>query len=107
MRKLDLLSAYRSQGGADGVIREPAAAVLNPLEGLFALAAAVLAMVTYAMMLPERYIACGAYAFTLIITLAVDSEQSAAILGVHAWEDAAGRCLGSCRRNSAAPVRRP
>jgi hypothetical protein len=37
---------------------------------------AAIAMVVYAMALPERYdIACGAYAFALIVTLAVNGEK--------------------------------
>jgi len=37
--------------------------------------AAAVAMVVYAMALPERYdIACGAYAFALIVTMAVQEK---------------------------------
>ncbi len=43
--------------------------------------AAALAMVIYAMALPERYdIACAAYAFTLMVTLAVTGEHSMLVL---------------------------
>ena len=58
-------------------------------------AAAALAMVIYAMALPERYdIACGAYAFTLIVTLAVGGEHSIALLAARAWETVLGGALG-------------
>jgi hypothetical protein len=56
---------------------------------------AALAMVIYAMALPERYdIACGAYAFTLIVTLAVTGEDSIFILASRAWETLIGGALG-------------
>jgi hypothetical protein len=56
---------------------------------------AALAMVIYAMALPERYdIACGAYAFTLIVTLAVTGESSIFILASRAWETLIGGALG-------------
>jgi hypothetical protein len=58
-------------------------------------AAAALAMVIYAMALPERYdIACGAYAFTLIVTLAVSGEHSIPLLAARAWETLLGGALG-------------
>jgi len=56
---------------------------------------AALAMVIYAMALPERYdIACGAYAFTLIVTLAVSGEASVFTLASRAWETLIGGVLG-------------
>ena len=58
-------------------------------------AAAALAMVVYAMALPERYdIACGAYAFTLIVTLAETGEHSVPLLASRAWETLLGATLG-------------
>jgi hypothetical protein len=58
-------------------------------------AAAALAMIVYAMALPERYdIACGAYAFVLIITLAVDGEHSVLLLASRVWETLIGGALG-------------
>jgi len=58
-------------------------------------AAAALAMVIYAMALPERYdVACGAYAFTLIVTLAVSGDHSIPILASRAWETLLGGALG-------------
>lgn len=58
-------------------------------------AAAALAMIIYAMALPERYdIACGAYAFTLIVTLAASGEHSIPLLASRAWETIVGGALG-------------
>ena len=57
--------------------------------------AAALAMIVYAMALPERYdIACGAYAFALIITLAVGGDQSVLVLASRAWETLLGGAVG-------------
>jgi hypothetical protein len=57
--------------------------------------AAALAMIIYAMAVPERYdIACGAYAFALIITLAVGGEHSIPVLASRAWETLVGGALG-------------
>jgi hypothetical protein len=57
--------------------------------------AAALAMVIYAMALPERYdIACGAYAFTLIVTLAVSGNHSISLLASRAWETLLGGAIG-------------
>jgi hypothetical protein len=58
-------------------------------------AAAALAMVVYAMALPEHYdIACGAFAFTLIVTLAASGEHSIPLLAARAWETLIGGLLG-------------
>jgi Fusaric acid resistance protein-like len=82
-------------GTAIGV---PLGLALLPLAAsmpLLVWAAAALAMVIYAMALPERYdIACGAYAFTLIVTLAVSGEHSIALLAARAWETVLGGALG-------------
>lgn len=57
--------------------------------------AASLAMIVYAMALPERYdVACGAFAFTLVVTLAVAGEHSLAVLVARAWETLLGGALG-------------
>jgi hypothetical protein len=57
--------------------------------------AAALAMIIYAMALPNRYdIACGAYAFTLVVTLAITGEQSIPVLAARAWETLLGGALG-------------
>ena len=56
---------------------------------------AALAMIIYSMALPERYdVACGAYAFTLVLTLAVSGESSALVLASRAWETLIGGALG-------------
>jgi hypothetical protein len=69
-------------------------------------AAAALAMVIYAMALPERYdIACGAYAFTLIVTLAVVGEDSVATYAARAWETLLGGALGLAAARLLFPLR--
>jgi Fusaric acid resistance protein-like len=69
-------------------------------------AAAALPMVVYAMALPERYdIACGAFAFTLIITLAVGGEHSAPLLASRAWEALLGGALGGAIAMLLLPLR--
>ena len=58
--------------------------------------AAALAMIIYAMALPERYdIACAAYAFTLMVTLSVTGEHSLPVLAARAWETLLGAGLGA------------
>jgi uncharacterized membrane protein YccC len=60
---------------------------------IWGLAAA--AMIVYAMALPERYdIACGAFAFTLIITMAANGQHSIFLLAARAWETLLGGGLG-------------
>ncbi|MFO1057527.1 MAG: FUSC family protein [Dongiaceae bacterium] len=71
-------------------------------------AAAALAMVIYAMALPERYdIACGAFAFTLIVTLAVSGEHSLAVLAARGWETLLGGGLGLAAAMLLFPQRGP
>jgi hypothetical protein len=68
--------------------------------------AAALAMVIYAMALPARYdIACGAYAFTLIVTLAATGEHAISILGARAWETLLGALLGLAAATLLFPLR--
>jgi uncharacterized membrane protein YccC len=68
--------------------------------------AAALAMVVYAMALPERYdIACGAYAFTLIVTLAISGEHSVPLLAARAWETLLGGLLGLAAAMFLFPIR--
>jgi hypothetical protein len=58
-------------------------------------AAAAFAMVVYAMALPERYdIACAAFAFTLIVTLAARGVHSIPLLAARAWETLLGGSIG-------------
>jgi fusaric acid resistance family protein len=76
----------------------PLALACIPLVGhapLILWAMAALAMVVYAMALPDRYdIACGAYAFTLLVTLALTGEHSLPLLLARAWETVIGGLLG-------------
>jgi hypothetical protein len=68
--------------------------------------AAALAMVIYAIALPERYdIACGAYAFTLIVTLAATGEHSIPVLAARAWETLLGGALGLAAATLLFPLR--
>ena len=63
-------------------------------------------MVIYAMALPERYdVACGAYAFTLIVTLAVSGDHSIPILASRAWETFLGGALGLGAETLLSPLR--
>jgi Fusaric acid resistance protein-like len=58
-------------------------------------AVAAIAMIIYAMALPERYdIACGAYAFALVVTMAATGEYTLATLAARAWETLIGGALG-------------
>ena len=69
-------------------------------------AAAALAMIIYSMALPERYdIACGAFAFTLIVTLAVGGEHSVPLLAARAWETLIGGLLGLAAATLLFPIR--
>src|ERR1700722_1122492 len=76
----------------------PLALACLPLVGhapLILWAMAAFAMVVYAMALPDRYdIACGAYAFTLLVTLALTGEHSLPLLLARAWETVIGGVLG-------------
>jgi hypothetical protein len=57
--------------------------------------AAATAMVIYATALSEHYgIACGAFAFTLIVTLAASGEHSLTLLASRVWETLLGGILG-------------
>jgi hypothetical protein len=58
-------------------------------------AMAAIAIIVYAMALPERYdIACGAYAFALVVTMAATGEYTLGILAARAWETIVGGALG-------------
>jgi Fusaric acid resistance protein-like len=70
-------------------------------------AMAALAMVVYAMALPNRYdIACGAYAFTLLVTLALTGEHSLPLLLARAWETVIGGVLGLLAATLLFPLKR-
>jgi fusaric acid resistance family protein len=56
---------------------------------------AAISIVVYAVALPERYdIACGAYAFALVVTMAATGEYTLGILAARAWESIVGGALG-------------
>jgi uncharacterized membrane protein YccC len=68
--------------------------------------AAAIAMIVYAMALPERYdIACGAFAFTLIVTLAASGIHSVPLLAARAWETLLGGLLGLAAAKFIFPLR--
>jgi Fusaric acid resistance protein-like len=68
--------------------------------------AASLAMIIYAMALPERYdVACGAFAFVLMVTLAVSGEHSMSVLFARAWETVLGCTLGLAAASFLFPLR--
>jgi hypothetical protein len=74
-----------------GIACVPIAMHIPPLAWILA----AMAMIIYAMALPERYdIACAAYAFTLMVTLAISGETSMSILAARAWETLLGGLLG-------------
>jgi Fusaric acid resistance protein-like len=69
---------------------------------------AAIAMIIYSMALPDHYdIACGAYAFTLIVTLAISGESSAFVLASRAWETLIGGALGLATAMLVLPLRTP
>lgn len=73
---------------------------------LLAWAAAAVAMIVYAMALPNRYdIACAAFAFTLIVTLAIGGVHSVSFLGARAWETLLGGALGLLAAKFIFPLR--
>lgn len=58
-------------------------------------AAAALAMILYGMALQTRYdVACAAFAFTLIVTLAASGQHSVELLAARAWQTVLGGGLG-------------
>lgn len=101
---------YVVAGSATGTIQRVRRRILGTLIGvpiglaclpvaehapLLIWAAAALAMIIYAMALPERYdIACAAFAFTLIVTLAASGVHSVSLLAARAWETLLGGSLG-------------
>jgi hypothetical protein len=57
--------------------------------------AAAIALIVYAMALPEHYeIACGAYAFALVLTMGVSGQYPAATLVARGWETIIGGAVG-------------
>jgi hypothetical protein len=69
--------------------------------------AAALAMIIYAMALPERYdIACAAFAFTLVVTLVLQGETSISVLAARAWETLIGGAIGLATATLILPLRK-
>lgn len=67
---------------------------------------AAVAIVIYAMALPERYdVACGAWAFTLMITMTASGVHSPRVLGARLWETAIGATLGLIAATVVLPLR--
>jgi hypothetical protein len=68
--------------------------------------AASLAMIVYAVALPERYdVACGAFSFVLMVTLAVSGEHSMPVLFARLWETLLGGALGLAAASFLFPLR--
>ncbi len=85
-----------------GILCLPIAVHLPPLAWMLA----AVAMIMYAMALPDRYdIACGAYAFTLMVTLAMSGETSISVLAARAWETLIGGALGVTAAKFILPLR--
>jgi hypothetical protein len=52
-------------------------------------------MMIYSIALPERYdVACAAYAFALMVTMAVAGEHSVRLLSARIWETLIGGAVG-------------
>jgi hypothetical protein len=91
------------------VIGVPLALVILPVAldyPLLIWATAALAMVVYAMALPERYdIACAAFAYTLVVTLAATGEHSYSLLAARLWETVLGGAAGLAAAMLVFPLR--
>lgn len=99
---------HRVIGTALGVPLGIALITIAPQAAILIWVLAAFAIVIYAMALPERYdIACGAYAFTLIITLAVSGENSVFFLASRLWETLIGGVLGLTIALYILPQRKP
>ncbi len=86
-----------------GIACVPIATHIPPLAWILA----AIAMIIYAMALPDRYdIACAAYAFTLMVTLAISGETSISVLGARAWETVLGGFLGVVAAKVILPLQR-
>ncbi len=86
---------HRVIGTTIGVPLGIALVTILPHAAIFIWVLAAFAIMIYAMALPERYdIACGAYAFTLIITLGVSGQNSIFFLASRLWETLVGGVLG-------------
>ena len=68
---------------------------------------AAIAVIIYAMALPERYdVACAAFAFALVVTLAASGEYSAWVLAARMWETFIGAVVGLASAILLLPVRK-
>ena len=68
--------------------------------------AAAVAMIIYAIALPDRYdIACGAFAFALVVTLAAGGLHSPRLLSARLWETIIGSTLGLAAATLVLPLR--
>lgn len=69
---------------------------------------AAVAIVIYAMALPDRYdVACAAYAYTLVVTLAATGEHSVALLAARLWETVLGGLVGMAAAAFVFPLKSP
>jgi hypothetical protein len=58
-------------------------------------ASAAMAVILYGMALPTRYdIACGAFAFIMVVTLAANGQHSVELLAARTWQTLLGGVLG-------------
>jgi hypothetical protein len=68
---------------------------------------AAISVIIYAMALPERYdVACAAFAFALVVTLAASGEYSAWVLAARMWETFIGAAVGLASALLLLPVRK-
>ena len=89
---------------AQGIACLPIAQHAPPLAWILA----AIAMIIYAVALPDRYdIACAAYAFTLMVTLAISGETSTSVLAARAWETLIGGVLGVIAAKVILPLPEP
>lgn len=85
----------RIVGTAIGVPIAFALLLLTSYDPLILWPSAALAMIVYSMAMPNRYdIACGAYAFILIVTLAANGERSIWLFASRGWETMLGGAIG-------------
>jgi len=69
---------------------------INEREDVLIWVAAAIAMIIYAVALPERYdVACAAFAFALIVTMAATGDHSFRLLASRAWETVIGGVVGA------------
>jgi hypothetical protein len=85
-----------------GIVCLPIATHLPTLAWMLAAAAIMI----YAIALPDRYdIACGAYAFALLVTLVMSGQTSLSLLAARAWETLIGGAFGVAAANFLLPIR--